>query len=280
MTLSQLSQVKRHAETITALIEHSVLLTLNISQSDTSQHAASAILSFYESATSTISHPSLKTQVRIVTPPSQLVYALQFTASLSTLSRLCSILASYKRAFEVAMTPKAAGGGGKGAQTYQKNYVNHFNGFLMDVCNCIWRARALNTSDPNALGCLVQPTVTAALTTYISSPSTLTLPSLFSFSTSPTLSLLAIMYVREMEDLLVDGIVKRHAGPVGQASLKQLEQDGGLRLGWQEYKLGVLQYLDNAGVAGIGELMFNTMKHLMVAKDKKAQSYGKSDERS
>ena len=67
-----------------------------------------------------------------------------------------------------------------------------------------------------------------------------------------------------------ESIERRHAGPVSQVSLKQLELDGGVKLSWQDYKLGVLRYLENNGVSGVGELMYNTMKHLMAARNKKA----------
>ncbi len=153
-------------------------------------------------------------------------------------------------------------------QSYPKDYVNHFNGFLMDVCNCFWRSRAFNITDPNALGCLLSPSVTQALSKYVSGLDTaLSLPTLFSFSYSPLLSLLSISYMRELEDKVEDEIDRRHPGPVSQNSLKQLEKDGGLRLAWPDYKLGVLTYMESKGVVGVGELMYNTMKHLMAARE-------------
>lgn len=39
---------------------------------------------------------------------------------------------------------------------------------------------------------------------------------------------------------------------------------------WPDYKLGVLHYMENKGVNGVGELMYNTMKHLMTARENKA----------
>jgi centromere protein I len=79
---------------------------------------------------------------------------------------------------------------------------------------------------------------------------------------------LAIEYVRELEDDAEYEIEKRHAGPVTQKSLAQLEKDGGLRLGFPDYKLGVLRYAEKKGIVGVGELMYNTMKHLMSSKPK------------
>jgi len=65
----------------------------------------------------------------------------------------------------------------------------------------------------------------------------------------------------------MDGIERRHAGPVSQLSLKQLEKNGGIKLPWQDYRLGVLHYLERREVLGIGELMYNTMKHLMPSRE-------------
>jgi len=47
----------------------------------------------------------------------------------------------------------------------------------------------------------------------------------------------------------------------------QLGKDGGLKLLWPDYRLGVLHYLEGKGVMGVGELMYNTMKHLMTARE-------------
>ena len=38
---------------------------------------------------------------------------------------------------------------------YSRDFVNYFNGFVMDLCNCLWRNRALNNADKNALGCQI-----------------------------------------------------------------------------------------------------------------------------
>lgn len=250
---------------ISALTDHANILALTIIQLSLSISTCSTVLDFYETTTSLTLHPDLKTKIRIITPPVELVYTLFFTSSLSTLSRLCAVLANYKRAFELAMAPTATE-----QQTYPKSYVNHFNGFLMDLCNCLWRSRAFNTSDVNALGCLLPESVVSTLSSYVSSLDTgIELPTLFSLSYSPVLCQLAIAYFRELEDAAEDEIEIRHAGPVTQASLKMLQRGGGLNLAWPDYRLGVLQYLENKGAPGVGELMYNTMKHLMTARENK-----------
>ncbi|CZT50209.1 uncharacterized protein RSE6_11151 [Rhynchosporium secalis] len=273
-TVFLLSQTQPHptrsaTTTIINLTNHASALALTIIQNNNTISAHSSVLSFYETTASLITHPLLKLTVRITIPPAEIVYSLLFTTSLSTVSRLCAILALHKKAFELAMTPKATHASEPEAQSYPKDYVNHFNGYLMDVCNCFWRSRAFNTTDPNALGCLLPPSTIQTLEKYISSLDTnLSLPNLFSVSYSPVFSRLAIKYVRELEDSSEEQIERRHAGPVTQTSLKQLEKDGGLSLPWADYRLGVLEYLEGQGVDGVGELMFNTMKHLMTAREK------------
>ena len=258
------NSVTLHANTLASTI-------LNTSPITT--HSAFSILSFYECSAALISLPSLQNYVRITTPPSALVYSLHFTSSLSILSRLCAILALYKRAFETAMSRPAASSPstpGQSQEAYPKDYVNHFNGFLMDICNCLWRSRAFNTSDTNALGCLLPSNITPMLSSYVSSLDTgLAIQSLFSLSYSPVLCNLSISFLRDLEDKANNGrgVPVRHAGPVTQKSLVALGKEGGLQLTWPQYRLGVLQYLENKRVNGVGELMYNTMKHLMAQRE-------------
>jgi centromere protein I len=263
--------------TINALTTHVNVLALTILQTGPFQSTVThhSVLYFYEATASLLSQPSLQSHVRITTPPSALIYTLHFAPSLSTFSRLCDILALYKRAFETAMSkpiPARADPSQAAPETYPKEYVNHFNGFLMDICNCLWRSRAFNTTDTNALGCLLPPPLLPKYTSYVSSLDTgLALPSLFTLSYSPVLCNLSISYLRGLEDKAEEetegGIKIRHAGPVTQKSLVALGKEGGLQLSWAEYRLGVLTYLEQKGVKGVGELMYNTMKHLMTARE-------------
>jgi centromere protein I len=266
--LSEPQKASTPSLSITSLIDHGNILALTIIQSSLTVGTCSKVIDFYETITSLLAHPNLSTEVRITIPPAELVYTLFFTPSLSIVSRLCSVLALYKRAFELAMAAKA---NLKQYQSYPKDYVNHFNGFLMDLCNCLWRSKAFSYSDVNALGCLLSQPVIETLTKYVSSLDTsVSLPILFSLSYSPILCQLAILYVRELEDNAEDEINIRHAGPVTQSSLKELQKGGGINLSWPDYRLGVLQYLENEGTVGIGELMYNTMKNLMTARENRA----------
>lgn len=134
----------------------------------------------------------------------------------------------------------------------------------MDICNCLWRDKAFNFSEVNAMGCLIPQSLLPTLSTYIESLNTgLNLPTLFDLSCHSVLSRFSIAYIRELEDAEDGGIRARHAGPVTAKSLVALARDGGVKVAWQDYRLGVLAYLEGRGVGGVAELMFNTMKNLM-----------------
>ncbi len=193
-------------------------------------------------------------------PPSPLVYILHFSLSPSILSRLCGILSKYKQGFQKAMATSRS--------EYTPTYINEFNGFLMDICNCIWRSRAFNNTDVNSHGCVVPRSLSQNLNSYVNDLNMgASLPMLFSLSYSPVLGLLAVSYFRELEEEELergsDNLGIRHAGPVTRASLNSLINNRGLKLGWDDYRLGVLSYLEKKGMAGVGELMYNTMTNVM-----------------
>jgi len=266
----QSQEVPRMIVAFAALTNHASLLSLSLLASHSpSQATISTVLTYHEALAYAISHATTHPQVRILTPSTSTIYLLVFLhPGLSTLSRLCSVLATYKRTFETTMIKPPPGS----KHEYPRDYVNHFNGFLMDICNLLWRSRAFNNTDTNALGCLVPPAVLPPLRAYVDA---LRPPqpfqSLFSLSHNPSLSGLSIAAFRDLEDKMgAEGgggrARTRHTGPVTQRSLEALAMDGGFKVGWADYRLEVLKWLGDRGVDGIGELMFCTMKHLMAAK--------------
>ncbi|KAK2777730.1 mis6 domain-containing protein [Colletotrichum kahawae] len=243
------------------VMEHAGIIALNLVQATPSVAVHGTVLDLYEQAAASISDPTLQPLLRIANPPAQLIYLLFFSHSLSNVSRLCAVLAVYKKGFETAMSRRQP-------TTYQPSYVNHFNGFLMDVCNCLWRGKAFNDADKNALGCLSARPVTLRLQRYVEDLGMdLALPTLFGFSYSPVLGLQAIDCIREREDRALaqdeDAIATRHGGPVTANSLARLAEARGIRVTWSEYRIQVLHALEGKGLGGIPALMRNTMKVLM-----------------
>lgn len=252
------------AGSVPDLITHINTLALTLSQTSPTVSTYLAILDFYEISASIYSNPKLLQHIDIAIPPPLLVYLLHFSPSLTVLSRLCGTLAVYKRAWELAMSKSLP----RNLTKREREQINVFNGFLMDICNCLWRGRAFATTDLNAQGCRIPQSVPTALGSYIKAvDSDLDLGAVFTLSYSPLLSLQAISYVREREDEEADSLLTRHAGPVTQGSLGQLGIRGGLRMSWPEYRSGVLRYLEEQGLNGVPELMYNTMKNLMKARN-------------
>lgn len=123
--------------------------------------------------------------------------------------------------------------------------------------------RALALDDPNALGCLIPSSTASSLSRYLSSlDRELPLQLLFGLPHNSATCALADAYLRELEDE-TEGVEKRHRGPVTQRSLDTLAREGGVRLGWTEYRAGILRYLNGKGVEGVGELMRTTVKGVM-----------------
>jgi centromere protein I len=113
-----------------------------------------AVLTFYESAATLPWENSL---FRLVLPPGALVYYFLFVGNISMFSRLCSVLVKYKAALELAMG------------VYHGTFVDHFNGYIMDLCNCLWRNRAFTAANDkdnkSALACTIPeyPTLSPSL---------------------------------------------------------------------------------------------------------------------
>lgn len=280
--LQSADAVPRQASQIVAqLVRHVSRLGLGMLQAAPGLATESAILAFFEQTVRLVADDVLRQYIRIELPPPALVYTLLFSPSLATVSRLCHILACYKRGFEAAMSTKARHDGSEriDALSYDRAYVNRYNGFLMDMCNCFWRARAFSDTDTNARGCMVPRATVSALEVYIGSVDRSTsLASLLSLSHAPILCLQSIRRVREMEQAVMDvdrsALRARHAGPVTQSSLAKLAAAGGVRLSWQEYRIDVLRSLSDKGLPGVTELLKNTMTVLKSSMEGKPGSQG------
>ncbi|KAH8149893.1 uncharacterized protein LAJ45_06045 [Morchella importuna] len=185
-----------------------------------------AILCFYECASSL---PWQNGLFRISLPPDQLVYIFLFAGDVMMLSRIAGILSKYKRAFELTLKKSSSD---SGPEEYPREYVNHFNGFLMDICNLVWRNRAFKAGGPeskqdqNAHGCTLPENVISLLNKAADSREE-SLMTLFSLSHSAVLAQLSAECLRGMENAQPN-IKARHSGPVTQKSLALLASNGGL----------------------------------------------------
>lgn len=202
--------------------------------------------------------------------------------SVTALSRLSSILATQKTSLETL--PPAS-----------LPAVTNLNGFLMDMCNLLFRSRAFNRTDANALGCLLPASTASHLESYLVALSpTYHLSDLFSISYNPTLAALSTSAFRELEEAEIadsrtkrrrrrsssdadqkqrdevehdeseesDSIIRHPPGPVSQRTLAMLAENGMPVMRWKDYRLGMTEWLAERGVEGLAELVGCTMKGL------------------
>lgn len=264
--------IPRHASaSVARLLEHANQLCLTLLQTSPTEYTSHKIIDFYDSTSFIYSQTNLLRMLQITIPPVPLVYTLQFSPSLATVSRLCAVLTVYKQACAVYMSNAAK----KLGPAYDKKQVNTFNGFLMDICNSLWRGKAFANNDAHSRGCMIADEVITEMEGYVNSltdsgSSEMTLGTLFTMSYSPLLCLQVRGHVRRLEEKEDEEVElqARHAGPVTQKSLALLSRKGGLELSWQDFRLGVLRLLEDQEWSGIPELMYSTMKNLLDARSK------------
>ncbi|PYI22601.1 Mis6 domain protein [Aspergillus violaceofuscus CBS 115571] len=267
------------------LISHAELLALSSLES-TIQPAADggsqwpkpatlSVLDFYCTLAELFSHASSNGSIRLTIPLAPTVYTLVFTPISSVMSIMSSVLATYKSSFEASLTSPALQMPHSADSLYPTDLVGQFNGYIMDICNLLWRNRGLNSEDPNALGCLIPAPTVNALTRFIRTLNDnsrdkkreanflFTISSIFSLSHHVALcNMSAACFADIEEDNGIDESKPRLQRPVTQKALIALEKEGGVKLTWQEYRVRMLDWLDATGIVGIGNLMRSTMKAL------------------
>lgn len=279
--------VSAESKPLGRLITHAELLALSILESlsvlqpsntdvmEPFKPAALSVLEFYCVLADLFSYASVNGQIRLTIPLAPTVYTLVFTPILSSISIISSVLASYKTSFETSLTSKILQVPNSTDSLYPTELVGQFNGYVMDVCNLVWRNRGLNGDDPNALGCLLPAATTSALAQYTRDLNEASrerkreasfffnLSSIFSLSYHVALCNMSAGCFSDIEEEnnITEG-KPRLRKPVTQKALNALEKDGGVKLNWQEYRVRMLDWLDATGSRGIGNLMRSTMKAL------------------
>ncbi|KAI0446650.1 Mis6-domain-containing protein [Xylaria telfairii] len=249
------NKLTQASESAAGLVVHVNSLCLTLIQTSPCISTHGKVLDFYYQTSSLASdaHLLAHSQATAV-PPATLIYNMFFATSPLTVSRVCAVVAKYKVEFQVAIDVASI--------DYIPRHIPEFNGFLMDICNCLWRQRALSDEDSNAKGCMIARSLVKDLSSYVTSLSMGGfLASLFSLSYSPVFSLFAISSLRELEEQVEeqDGLNIKHAGPVTKATLKTLTDRGGIDISWDDYRRGVLNYLDQRGMDGVEHLLSITI---------------------
>lgn len=236
-----------------------------------------SILQFYMVLAEVFSHAPKYTNIRLTVPSAPTIYLLVLTPALGNISLLGSILAAYKSAFEESLSSTTLQNPSSSDPLYPTETVAQFNGYVMDICNLLWRNRGFNTTDPNALGCLIPAELVRVLTGYLQELNDgqayesndgvhkYQISTIFSLSQNPALSGFSAACFQAIEDHANENgqnLARRLTKPVTQKALANLDKEGGLKINWQDYRLRILDWMDENGSLGIGELMRNTMKAL------------------
>ncbi|KAI1365357.1 Mis6-domain-containing protein [Xylaria arbuscula] len=237
------------------VVAHVNNICLTLIQTANNMPTHNHVLDFYYETASLSSDAHLLTHAQVPTvPPAILVYSMFFAASPLTASRMCSVVAKYKEGFQIALSVAQI--------NYTPRHITEFNSFLMDICNCLWRQRALSGDDANAKGCMVPQLLAEDLSNYVTSLSIgAPLASLFSLSYSPNFGSFAISFLRGLEEEVEeqDTLGIKHAGPVTKTSLKALANKGGINVSWDDYRRGVLGYLASHDMGGVDHLLSVTV---------------------
>jgi centromere protein I len=253
----------RYIQSIKLLEQHVFDLVLSmLSTPPISLSTRSAILSYLETLTMPFhssaveSHPEFA-KIPIILPSPQIVYMLVFDGSSCELSRISNVLTAYKECLEMRR---------RSANPPHQDTIALYNGYLMDICNLLWRSRAFRKEDNHAMGCLFPEAISPYLQEYLEKVDReYGLTYSFGISHHPALSLLSITALRELErqaEVRGETLRTRHAGPVTQRSLVKLDNDAGLQVSWRDYRVEVLEYLAGHALGGIRNLMISTMKDL------------------
>ncbi|OOQ90254.1 Mis6 domain protein [Penicillium brasilianum] len=267
------SKVIQHAELLaSSLLE---LAPTSASNDKSAPPVVLSVIQFYKSLAGLFSHASGNANIRLTVPIAPTIYSITFTPIVSVISGLNSILADYKSAFEASLASDVIKPQNTSEPLYRTELVNQFNGYVMDMCNLVWRNRALNTEDPNARGCLIPAASTTALTAYVrnvneaarhydrESAFHVSLASIFSLSHHAAFANLSAACFAEIEESQNTAEHRpKLRKPVTQKALQALEKDGGAKITWQEYRVNMLDWLEAVGSRGTCDLMRSTMKAL------------------
>ncbi|KAF2736807.1 Mis6-domain-containing protein [Polyplosphaeria fusca] len=260
-TINQLATSSSDQSHINSLAIHvstlstSLLLSL---PSSSNLPLTSAVLSFYECLSSS-SQPHL---IPIIIPQQFLVYHLAQSPSVTSLSRICGILGAYKTAFDKHPKPNS--------RYYPTEVTTTFNCCLKDLYNLLWIAHSLIMEpEKNVAGFLCKPPLRVALHKYLGSlDQKYSVASAFNFSCNPSLASLSASAWRAMEESEIvekqydRQAVNYHKGPVSQTSLQVLANRGGVDVGYEEYKVQVLEWTAARGLEGVSAFMHTTVKTL------------------
>ncbi|KAF9418955.1 hypothetical protein BGZ94_009550 [Podila epigama] len=280
---SELSPTVDYMEALRAFILHVDRLSVTALEVENDhvvvQHG---VLSFFDVA-STLTE-TYHLPLAVVVPDAAIVYRSFLSNSSMAVSRICGIVYEYKRAFEkfeqelqnqydeivqAMIESKIAVGENIDADNvalpqvkgYNRDYVVHFNSYVMDLCNFLWRIRAFNKTDKNSRGFVVEDTVIAYVKE-VCVENGLSMSGLFSITHSPALSGFSSQFLKSLEDKENISSENRIDSPPSAASLKSVGARGGLAMTFDEYRIEYLDSLESSGLKGLCQFLLDCIANL------------------
>ncbi|KTW28627.1 uncharacterized protein T551_02477 [Pneumocystis jirovecii RU7] len=209
-----------------------------------------SILSFYELLSDLIVQEKLP---NIILPSSHIIYQCFFSGNGMSLSRTCGLIVGYKAAFDYHEKSEIK-------SIYHRDIVDYFNSFVMDFCNCLWRNRAFNKQDKNALGCQLSDEIIATLKS-MAEMQGIFFGSVFSITHGTVFARWSAETLRDLENASTT-IVKKHVGPVSNTSLKRWAEEGGLQISLNDFRVLVLNKLQEKHYTGVYDFLYSSMASL------------------
>ncbi|KAI8644470.1 Mis6-domain-containing protein [Parasitella parasitica] len=204
----------------------------------------------------------------VIIPAATFVHRNFYSSSAMAVSRVCGILYQYKIAFE-ENDKKTEDWMSK----HTPEYLNHFNTYLMDVCNSLWKNIGLSKvkNEANAFSLTRQNILDFQR---ICEERGMDVSKLLSITHSAALAAFSKRFMTQLENDEKSSII--HDQPVTSVYLRQIEENGGVSLSYLDYKAEYLNYLNQLGFTGIRDLLYGCMSSLIHLKERDASSFSQS----
>ncbi|KAI9255969.1 Mis6-domain-containing protein [Sporodiniella umbellata] len=199
------------------------------------QHAA---LSFFEFVSLISAQPNL------VTPTAPFVYKHFFSTSAMATNRICNIIYQYKVAFEED----------ESLMDEEDERFRALNEYISSLCTALWKS--VGFLGTKAVFCMSRPSIDKLIKTCGERGTEI--ENMLSLTQSAAL---AGFSKRFMQGLEKDRL--QHDEPIGADYLSRLENEGGIAMTFQEYRIQLLDHLKEQGMTGIYDLLYSSIKSLV-----------------
>ncbi|OAD00753.1 hypothetical protein MUCCIDRAFT_85107 [Mucor lusitanicus CBS 277.49] len=226
--------------TIQKLIEHiDRMIVMGLLAEDDHPLLQHAGLTFFELVSTISAQDDIPD---IIIPAATFVHRSFYSSSAMPVSRLCGILYQYKIAFEENDNKTE-----DWMSKHTPAYLNHFNTYLKDVCNSLWRNLGLSKVEAEG--------------------------NAFSLSQQNILDFQKICQDRDMEVNKLLSIT--HSASLAAFS-KRFMTNNGMSISYLHYRAEYLNYMHQLGFTGMHDLLYACMTSLINLKERDASMISES----